>query len=86
MEKILDSAVYKKNTINTKSRIVLAYAFDIDIVGRTAHKVTTAFLNIERESVKMRDVVIDSKTEIMLATAKDSIDRNDQYSRGKTRK
>ena len=73
MEKILENAkVNKTGTINTKGHILLAYADDIDIVGRIERDVTGAFSRIEIESAKMGLMVNEDKTKIMLATAREA--------------
>ena len=57
-----------------KKKIVkmLAYADDIDIIGRTKRNVTAAFSAIERESTKMGLAVNEGKTKYMLSTSRDA--------------
>ena len=48
---------------------LLAYADDIDIIGRTMRDVTAAFSAIERQSAIMRLAVNEGKTKYMLSTS-----------------
>ena len=54
MESVLRKAgIHRSGTIFQKSVQLLAYADDIDIIGRTKRDVTGAFGAIELESTKM---------------------------------
>ena len=50
---------------------LIAYADDIDIIGRTKRDVTLAFSAIEREPTKMGLTVNEGKTKYMLSTSRD---------------
>ena len=54
-----------------KSIHLLAYAGDIEIIGRTKRDVTSAFSAIEREFTKMGLAVNEDKTKSMLWTSRD---------------
>ena len=72
MESVLRKAgVHRNGTIFYKSVQLLAYADDIDIIGRTMRDVTAAFSAIERESAKMGLAVNEGKTKYMLSTSGD---------------
>ena len=72
MESVLQKAgVHRSVTIFQKSVQLLAYADDIDIIGRTKRDVTAAFSAIERESTKMGLAVNEGKTKYMLSTSRD---------------
>ena len=64
------AGVHRCGTIFQKSVQLLAYANDIDIIGRTKRNVTAAFGAIERESTKML-VVNEGKTKYMFSTSRD---------------
>ena len=73
IESVLRKAgVYRNGTIFQKSVQLLAYADDIDIIGRTKRDVTAAFSAIERESTKMGLAVNEGKTKYMLSTCRDA--------------
>ena len=63
--------VHRNGAIFYKSVQLLAYADDIDIIGRTMQNVTAAFSAIERASVKMWLAVNEGKTTYMLTTSRD---------------
>ena len=68
METVLrKAAVYRNGTIFYKTAQLLAYAGDIDIIGRTLRDVTAAFSAIERESAKMGQTVNEGKTKYIYA-------------------
>ena len=54
--------IHCSGTIFKKSVQLLAYANDIDIIGRTKQDVTAAFSAIERESTKMGLAVNEGRT------------------------
>ena len=58
------SCVHRSGTIFQKSVQLLAYADDIDIIGRTKRDVTAAFGAIERESTNMGLAVNEGKQSI----------------------
>ena len=60
------TGVHCNGTIFYKSVQLLAYAEDIDIIGRTMRDVTAAFSAIERQSAKMGLAVNEGKTKYML--------------------
>ena len=71
MESVLRKAVvHRSGTIFQKSVQLLAYADDIDIIGRTKRDVTAAFGAIERESTKMGLAVNEGKTKFMFSTSR----------------
>ena len=73
MESVLRKAgVHRNGTVFCKSVQLLAYADDIDIIGRTKQDVTAAFSAIERESSKMGLAVNEGKTKYMLSTSRDA--------------
>ena len=63
------AAVHRNGTIFYKSVQLLAYADDIDIIGRTMREVTAAFSAIERESAKMDLAINEGKMKYMLSTS-----------------
>ena len=63
------SGVHRNGTIFYNSVQLLAYADDIDIIGRTIRDVTAAFSAIEWVSAKMGLAVNDGKTIYMLSTS-----------------
>ena len=70
MENILQRArVHRNDTIFQKSVRLLAYADDIDSIGRTKRDVTAAFSTIERESKSLSANV--GKTKYRLSTSRD---------------
>ena len=56
------AGVHRNGTIFQKSVQLLAYADDIDIIGRTKRDVAAAFCAIEQESTKMGLAVNEGKT------------------------
>ena len=60
---------HRNGTIFYKSVQLLAYADDIDIIGRTMRDVSAAFSAIELESAKMGLAVNEGKTKYMLTTS-----------------
>ena len=73
MEGVLRKAgVHRNGTIFYKSVQLLAYADDIDIIGRCKRDVTAAFSAIEKESAKVGLAVNEGKTKYMLATARNT--------------
>ena len=71
MESVLRKARVPRNgIIFYKSVQLLAYAYDIDIIGHTMRDVTAAFSAIEQESAKMGLAVNNSKTKYMLSTSR----------------
>ena len=72
MKSVLRKAgVHCSGTIFQKIVHLLAYADDIDIIGRTKRDVTAAFGAIERESTKMGLAVSEGKTKYMFSTSRD---------------
>ena len=61
--------MHRNGTIFYKSVHLLAYADDIDIIGRTIRDVTPAFNAIERDSAKMDLTVHEGKTKYVLSTS-----------------
>ena len=61
--------VHRNGTIFYKSVQLLAYADDIDIIGRTMRDVTAAFSAIERESAKIGLAVNEGRTKYMLSAS-----------------
>ena len=59
-------ALFKKKSVQ-----LLAYADDIDIIGRSKRDVTPAFSAIERESTKMNLAVNEGETKYLLSTSRD---------------
>ena len=73
MEVIMRKAAVNMNkTISSKSHMLLAYADDIDIIGRNMREVTAVFSRIERESAKFGLAVNEDKTKLMVSTGKPS--------------
>ena len=73
MEIILrKSAVNLNKTISSKSHMLLAYADDIDIIGRNLREVTAVFSRIEKQSANFGLAVNEEKTKIMISTCKTS--------------
>lgn len=66
------SQVNTTGTIYQKSVQLLAYADDIDIIGRTKRAVAGAFASIESEATKMGLAVNEDKTKFMLSTRNES--------------
>jgi hypothetical protein len=58
----------KTGTIYNKETQLLAYADDIDIVGRSQSAVRDAFLALEREAAKIGLKINEQKTKYMIAT------------------
>lgn len=69
---VRNSNVNNRGTIFQKSVQLLAYADDIDIIGRTKRAVTGAFASIELEAAKMGLAVNEDKTKYMLSSRKES--------------
>ena len=63
--------LHRSGTIFQKSVQLLAYADDIDIIGRTKRDVTAVFGAIERQSTKMGLAVNEGKTKYMFSTSRD---------------
>ena len=55
------SGVHRNGTIFYKSVQLLAYADDIDIIGRTMRDVTVAFRAVERESAIYAEIYADDE-------------------------
>lgn len=73
LEKVIrDADVNRTGTLYTKQHMLLAYADDIDIMGRTLRAVTAAFEKVERESAKVGLAVNSDKTKLMVSTTKTS--------------
>ena len=71
MEAVIRKAgVNQDGNIFYKSVQLLAYADDIDIIGRTQRDVTAAFSAIEKESAKMGLMVNHEKTKYMHSTSR----------------
>ena len=69
MQSVLrNPGVHRNGTIFHKSVQLLAYADDIDIIGRTKGDVTATFSAIERESIA---VPYECKIKYMLSTSGD---------------
>jgi hypothetical protein len=64
---------YLKTTgaIYNKETQLLAYADDIDIVGRSQPAVRNAYLALEIEAAKVRLKIIEQKTKYMIAARND---------------
>ncbi|XP_073814500.1 uncharacterized protein [Musca autumnalis] len=74
LEKVIRDAKVKRNgTIYTNSHMLLAYADDIDIMGRSVKEVTDTFAKVERESAKVGLAVNGVKTKLMVSTRNMSI-------------
>ena len=72
MKSVLRKAgVHCYGTIFQQSVQLLAYADDIDIIGRPKRNVTAAFSAIERKSIKMGLTVNEGKTKYMFPTSRD---------------
>ena len=56
------ASVHRNDTIFSENVHLLAYADNIDIIGRTMRDVTAAFSAIEREPAKMGLAVNEDKT------------------------
>ena len=66
LEKVIrDSQINTKGTIYNKSIKILAYADDIDIVGRTVNSVKEAFLSLSKAAEKVGLIVNEGKTKFM---------------------
>ncbi|XP_073848775.1 uncharacterized protein [Musca autumnalis] len=75
LEKVIRDANVKRNgTIYTNSHMLLAYADDIDIMGRSVKEVTDTFRKVEAESAKVGLAVNGDKTKLMVSTRKASIE------------
>ena len=73
MESVLRKAgVYRNGTIFRKNVQLLAYADDIDTIGRTKRDVTAPFSAIERKSTKMGLAVNGGKKKYMLSSCRDA--------------
>ena len=72
MESVLRKVgVHRSGTIFQKSVQLLAYAHDIDIIGRTKRDVTATYGAIERDSTKISLAVNEGKTKYMFSTSRD---------------
>lgn len=69
---VKNSNVNTRGTIFQKSVQLLAYADDIDIIGRTQRDVNGAFVSVQAEAEKMGLAVNEGKTKYMLSTRKDT--------------
>ena len=69
---VRNSHVNTRGTIFHKSVQLLAYADDIDVIGRTQRAVNEAFASIETEAAKVGLVVNEGKTKYMLSSKKDA--------------
>lgn len=67
-----DAGVNRTGTLYTKQHMLLAYADDIDIMGRTLRAVTATFEKVEKESAKVGLVVNADKTKLMVSTHRTS--------------
>ena len=73
MEGVLRKAgVHRNGTIFYKCVQLLAYADDIDIIGRCKRDVTAAFSAIEKESSRVGLAVNEGKTKYMLSTTRNT--------------
>jgi hypothetical protein len=63
-------------TIYNKETQLLAYAVDIDIVGRSQSAVRDAYLALEREAVKVGLTINEQKTRYMIAAGNDRTTRD----------
>ena len=73
LEKVIpDADMNRTGTIYTKQHMLLAYADDIDIMGRTLRAVTAAFEKVEKESAKVGLAVNGDKTMLMVSTNRTS--------------
>ena len=71
MESVLRTAsVHRNDTIFQKSVQLLAYADNIDIIGRTKRDITAVFIAIERESTKIGLAVNEGKARYMLSSSR----------------
>jgi len=72
MEKIIYAAGLRHNgTIFYKSVMPLAYADDIDIIGRSKREVSSAFSKFVKEAEKMGLAVNEDKTKYLASTVRD---------------
>ena len=72
MESVLRKAgVHRSGTIFQKSVHLLAYADDIDIIGRTKRDLIAAFSAIEWESTKMGLAVNEGRIKYIFSTCRD---------------
>jgi len=73
MEKIISAAGLKHNgTIFYKSVMPLAYADDVDIIGRSKREVSAAFSKFVEEAQSLGLAVNEDKTKYLVSTARDS--------------
>jgi hypothetical protein len=69
LEKVVrDVGINRRGTILYKSVQILAFADDIDIIGRTQKSMREAFLNLERAAKKMNLQINQNKTKYMPVT------------------
>ena len=69
MEMIMrKAAVNTTGTIFNKSHMLLAYADDIDIIGRGLRDVTAAFSSIEEQAAKVGLVINEDKPKLFVST------------------
>ena len=69
---IREAKVNRNGTLYTKQDMLLTYADDIDIMGRTLRAVTATFEQIEKEFAKVGLAVNGEKTKLMVSTRKTS--------------
>jgi sorting nexin-29 len=67
---IRDSGIERRGIIYYKSVQVLAYAEDLDIIGRSERDVKEAFIKLNNEAQKMGLNINEEKTKYMEITAK----------------
>uniref|UniRef100_A0A1I8NCT4 Ig-like domain-containing protein n=1 Tax=Musca domestica TaxID=7370 RepID=A0A1I8NCT4_MUSDO len=73
LEKVIrDAKVNRNGTLYTKQHILLAYADDIAIMGRTLRAVTASFEQIDKESAKVDPAVNGERTKLMVSMRKTS--------------
>jgi sorting nexin-29 len=71
LEKVIrDAAINIRGTISYKSVQILAYAGDIDIIGRTQSALTEAFTSLEKAAKDMNLFINQEKTKYMPVTKK----------------
>jgi hypothetical protein len=68
--------IQKTGTIYNKDTLLLAYADDIDIVGRSQLAVRDAYLALEREAAKVWWKINEQKTKYMIAARNNSTIRD----------
>lgn len=70
---IRDSGTSTRGTIVTKSSQILAYADDIDIIGRSQQAVQESFIQIERAAQNLGLHINEGKTKYMVASSARSV-------------